>query len=511
MISELIDSGELLDSPPPNARPFDDERWACVSEEDAVSGLQNLVRAITRCHRRGVELRGIERRDLALDEATGCLYLVDAPRLRAVEAFSTQGHSPESVWRDARLVGELAYENFMAETYPGGHQMAALLQERETMAEMGLLQPGLSQLVAACVSPYGELAMLDIDELSGALEQLRREVARQVTFRVGARSTLGNYVFRRNNQDACAYLLTESVLGSVRQSIGFFCVADGIGGIRDGERASQLAAESACRAFGRAIAHYGGAEIARHPADFARAIVQITSQRLALQGEFDPDRNRGGTTFTCLVLAGERAGIGHVGDSRAVLVRDGELLQLTQDHTLASIFEKLGDAPATGEEADTSHRTISRFLGTVMELEPSRVDGFSPEFAASLLDASLLDAPSASNPSPEEDLYCDEDESHQEDDISKQNESSEEIESSNKKATLQEYHQILNHIGFELRSGDLFILTSDGVHDEVSAERFGQFIAMHGRSPQKLVDALVKQALHQVGRDNATAMAIRVE
>src|SRR5690554_6550041 len=251
----------------------------------------------------------------------------------------------------------------------------------------------------------------------------------------------------------------ESFIGSTPQSIGFFCVADGIGGIRDGERASALAAKSACRAFGRALAHYGGEEIAKHPGDFARAIVHITSQRLALQGEFEPDNNRGGTTFTCLVLAGTRAGIGHVGDSRAVLVRDGVILQLTQDHTLASIFEALGESAATPEEAGKNGRTISRFLSTSMELEPAQVDGLADGFARAL-----------------------------EDDV-----------------------DTLNHIGFEVRPDDLFLLTSDGIHDEVLPELLEQLVAMHVRAPQKLADALVDQAQRQLRRDNATAMAIRVE
>lgn len=462
MTSALQPSAQLLDTPPPSAQPFTDELWACVEREKAIHGLQNLVRAIKRYHRRGLELRGVNRQDLALDAASGTLYLVAAPRCRAVEDRSMSGLAAESIWRDGRLVGELAYENFMGETYPGGHQMAALLQDRATMAEIGLLHPGLPQLVATCVSPYGELAMLDINDLSDALEQLRREVLRKFTYRVGARSTVGNYVFRRNNQDSCAYVLMESSLGSMTQSVGFFCVADGIGGIHDGERASALAAQSACRAFGRAMAHYGGEEIARRPGDFARAIVHITSQRLALEGEFAPEKNRGGTTFTCLILAGNRAGVGHAGDSRAVLIRDGALLAITRDHTLASIFKELGEPPTNPEQADTNSRTISRFLSTSMELEPSRVDGISPAFATSLSDAPV--------------------------DLTQ-----------------------MNHIGFEVRPNDLFLLTSDGVHDELSAECLGQLVAMHATAPQKLVDALINQALRQVGRDNATAMAIRVE
>ncbi len=452
MTQTPADVQALLDTPPDAAQPFDDGRWRQLDGRRAVAALRHLVDTIDRVHQAGFELRGVRRADLYIDEARARLCLAQAPRIQPVSRLSAEG-----VWRDGRLIGELAYENFMDEDYPGGHQMAALLQERSAMAELGLLQPGLTQVVAVCVSPYGELALLDMDDLARALDQLALELAEPLSFRVGTRSTVGNYIFRRNNQDSCGHLVMQSVAGSDKRSIGFFCVADGIGGIRDGERASKLAVESACLAFGRALAHYGATALSTRPAAFARAIAKVTSQRLVLEGEFDAAHNRGGTTFTCMIIGGDRAGIGHVGDSRAVLVRDGGVIQLTRDHTLASILDSLGEAAETDAQAEMSQRTISRFLSTGIELEAERVDGFGP--AAQKLEA---DAD-------------------------------------------------LNTVGFEVQRGDLFALTSDGVHDEIAAERFQQLVALHRRAPQALANAMVEQALAQVGRDNATALVVLVE
>jgi protein phosphatase len=442
----------FLPTPPEQAKPFDDGSWRRLSGEVAVDALLELVDTIAEIHDAGMELRGIKRSELYLDVEQGRLYLVEAPRIS-----TTKRLEPEDVWRDGRLIGELAYENFMAEDYPGGHQMAALLQERSAMADTGLLQPGLTQLVAVCVSPYGELALLDMTDLTRTLEQLRAELTQPLTFRVGSSSTVGNYIFRRNNQDSCGHLVMQSIAGSAKRSVGFFCVADGIGGIRDGERASKLAVESACLAFGRALSHYGATFLAEQPAAVARAIAKVTSQRLALEGEFDAPHNRGGTTFTGMVIAGSRAGVGHVGDSRAVLCRSGELVQLTCDHTLANILERLGEDTGTEAQAEMSQRTISRFLSTGIELEAERIDGFGD-------DASSLAA-----------------------------------------------HDDIDVVGFEIEQGDLFVITSDGVHDQCTEERLEQLITLHSREPQALSNALVQNSLSQVGRDNATAMVVLVE
>jgi protein phosphatase len=452
MSQAVDDIRAYLDTPSDAARPFDDASWRRLDAERAVAALIRLVATIDRMHQAGVVLHGIRRDDLYLDAQAARLYLTAAPRVRPAGRLE-----PEAVWRDARLIGELAYENFMDEDYPGGHQMAALLQERSAMAETGLLQPGLTQVVAVCVSPYGELALLDMQDLAVALDQLRLELDRPLVFRVGSNSTVGNYIFRRNNQDSCGHLVMQSITGSAKRSVGFFCVADGIGGIQDGERASKLAVEESCMAFGRALSHYGATALSQKPSAFARAIAKVTSQRLALEGEFDAAKNRGGTTFTGLVIAGDRVGLGHVGDSRALLVRHGELIQLSYDHTLANIMKHLGEEADSDAQAEMSQRTISRFLSTGIELEAARIDGFGPD-AHSLADDGDLDT-----------------------------------------------------VGFKAQPGDLFVLTSDGVHDEVPRERLQQLVALHRNNPQALSDSLVEHALAHVGRDNATALVVLVE
>ncbi len=443
------ENGFLFACPEGAWEPFDIWRWRSVEPLRCVAALRGVARTLQRIHDAGFALHGIQREEFLLNYETGALILAALPRLRATD------HSPETMWRDIRIFAELAYENFLEHEYPGGHQLVTILQDRESMAETGLVVPGLSQLLAGCVTPYGDLAYSDADELLVGLDHLATELWRPLSFRAGARSTQGNHIFRQNNQDSCGHVVVDTICGSRRGRLGFFCVADGIGGIRDGEKASALAVKTACAAFLRAWSHYEGDAIRRAPTEFARRIAQVTSQRLAMEGDFSPRRNRGGTTFSGLLLVEDRAGICHVGDSRIVLVRDGEVVELTRDHTLATILDRLGEVPGEGEE-DASHRTISRFFSTGSELELSRIDGLDEELvrgAGVKADGGAL----------------------------------------------------------RVRSGDLFVLTTDGAHGEVDTEELLRLVALHPGDPQRLCDAIVEEALARIGRDNATAVAVLVE
>lgn len=442
----------LLECSGHGVEPFDIWKWRNLDHLCCVRALQPLAQTIKTIHDAGLTLDGIERRELIFDPHTRQLVLAAIPRLQPLDG------EPETIWRDIRLFARLAYENFLEHEYPGGHQLVSLLQERTAMAETGITPPGLSQLLAGCVTPYGDLAYEDADDLLDGLQKLHTELIRPLAYRVGSRSTQGNYIFRQNNQDSCGHVVVDTTCGSETHRMGFFCVADGIGGIDDGERASALAVHTACSAFLRAWNHYDGSALRRRPGAFARAVARVTSQRLVLEGDFAPEQNRGGTTFTGLLLAGDRAGICHVGDSRAVLIRDSRPIRLTRDHTLASILKRLDQPAKSTDEDETNNRTIARFFSTHTELEWRRIDGLA-EPAAAELELVSTERPSG---------------------------------------------------GFSVRRGDLFLLTSDGAHGEVTEEELMRLFTLDRDTPQSLCDAIIDRSLEKVGRDNATALAVAV-
>jgi len=427
---------------------FEDTMWRNLDPIDAIEALICLAQGIGLLHQEHGWIQGIRRPNLLFDPKKNRLLVAAMPRFHLARKPAI-----EAAWRDMRLIGELVYELFAQEAYPGGHEMASMLQAKGALAGLEVNHPGVPQLLAGCVSPYGDLAYVDTQDLLEGLTQIELELTRPLQLHIGQVSTVGNYIFRKNNQDSCGYIQLQSICGSRKFTGGFFCVADGIGGIQDGERASGQAVNTACAAFARSWFHYPIDTIQSQPTLLARKIVKVVGQQLAVDGELDPHNNRGGTTFSSVVIAGRYAGVAHVGDSRAYLIRAGRIIQLTQDHTLASILSRLNElTPEQASKNDVAQRTISRFLSTSAEVEWDRIDGLTPELTGELGDEERI----------------------------------------------------------EIFPGDILILTSDGAHGEVEDHEILAFSKEFPNDPQQICESIAKLALARLGRDNATVLAIVV-
>ncbi|MET9605042.1 PP2C family serine/threonine-protein phosphatase [Streptomyces sp. NPDC006512] len=98
--------------------------------------------------------------------------------------------------------------------------------------------------------------------------------------------------------------------------------------------------------------------------------VQRANDQLRVMVEEDPQLEGMGTTLTALLWTGQRLGLVHVGDSRAYLLRDGVLTQITQDHTWV---QRLVDEGRITEEEATTHpqrSLLMRALGSGDIVEP---------------------------------------------------------------------------------------------------------------------------------------------
>lgn len=129
-----------------------------------------------------------------------------------------------------------------------------------------------------------------------------------------------------------------------------FVVADGMGGARGGEVASNLAVDTIRRLFERSEG-----SLTEQVEEANRTVFERSQQDREVSGM--------GTTLTAALVEGGRARLAHVGDSRAYLFRDGELHLVTEDHTLVRRMVQEGEISA--EEAETHpHRNIlTRVLG----------------------------------------------------------------------------------------------------------------------------------------------------
>jgi protein phosphatase len=148
-------------------------------------------------------------------------------------------------------------------------------------------------------------------------------------------------------------------------------VADGMGGHAHGEVASAVAIS----AIAEIDAGLDGADL--HSVDLLdtlRTVMDTAARRLTDVADSDPSLRGTGTTLVALLLDGTRVGVGHVGDSRAYLLRDGELHQLTHDHTLVQSL--VDEGRITADEA-VDHPRRSVLVRTLQEGTPAEPDLFS--------------------------------------------------------------------------------------------------------------------------------------
>ncbi|MEX6429764.1 Stp1/IreP family PP2C-type Ser/Thr phosphatase [Ferrimicrobium acidiphilum] len=203
-----------------------------------------------------------------------------------------------------------------------------------------------------------------------------------------------------------------------------FIVADGMGGHAGGNVAAEVAVSETVASL--KVGHRP--EIAIENAN--RSILDRASSELALEGM--------GTTLTMALIDTEEslADVYNVGDSRAYLLRAGDLTQLTNDHTFV---QELVDAGSITREQATTHRArhvLTRVLGVATEVEP-------------------------------------------------------------------------DHFRVSLQPGDVVLLCSDGLINEVSNDEIARILA--SQTPDDAVDALVRSANNHGGNDNITVVVAKVE
>ena len=152
---------------------------------------------------------------------------------------------------------------------------------------------------------------------------------------------------RRANEDS---LLMRSPL---------FVVADGMGGAQAGEVASRIAVES--------FKH--GLDDTSEPELALSTLASDANSRIHELSHSNAEQAGMGTTLTAVYVGAQEVAIAHVGDSRAYCLRDGELLRLTDDHSL--VDELVRQGRLTPEEAveHPQRSVITRALGPELTVE----------------------------------------------------------------------------------------------------------------------------------------------
>ena len=144
----------------------------------------------------------------------------------------------------------------------------------------------------------------------------------------------------------------------------YCAVADGMGGHNAGEVASAMAIDVFCREM-RSADKLGSGVLHRAVCRANKKVYERSRSAEKLSGM--------GTTFTGLALSERGVHIAHVGDSRAYLIRGGNIMRLTMDHTLVEEMVLKGLITPREAKHHPKRNYITRALGTAEEVEPDMI------------------------------------------------------------------------------------------------------------------------------------------
>lgn len=181
---------------------------------------------------------------------------------------------------------------------------------------------------------------------------------RRYVLRAALRSDVG--LVRSENQDFGTYT-THAEERECAPGGRLLIVADGMGGHRGGATASRLAAETV-------KAQYLGADNDDIPT-VLRDCLSRANARIYSEAQANPDLRGMGTTTTVLAVKDDRGWLAHVGDSRIYMVRDGEIRQLTDDHSLVATMVREGLLTSAEAETHPRRNVLQRSMGVAEDVE----------------------------------------------------------------------------------------------------------------------------------------------
>ncbi len=157
-------------------------------------------------------------------------------------------------------------------------------------------------------------------------------------------------------------------------SLTLLAVADGMGGAAAGEVASKLAMEILDESFSRYVEALLQGRVIVGIDKLTEKAVRLANRRVYAAAIANSGRRGMGTTLTMVTIKDSKAYLGHVGDSRAYLVRGNKIYQLTKDH---SWVEEQLEKGLLNEEQAKHHEwrnLITRALGTRPQVAPDIVE-----------------------------------------------------------------------------------------------------------------------------------------
>ena len=168
-------------------------------------------------------------------------------------------------------------------------------------------------------------------------------------------------IVRDHNEDSYLIFIPSDERDK-RLKGALFAVADGVGGRAKGEVASRLALETLKD-------RYYEKNTTSPLQALKEALIEAHKRLLKISSE-SPEHRGMATTCATLVITPKGGFLGHVGDSRCYLYRDGELILLTEDHTLASLLLKEGKIKPEEAAVHPQRHILTQALGAGDFIKP---------------------------------------------------------------------------------------------------------------------------------------------
>jgi protein phosphatase len=292
--------------------------------------------------------------------------------------------------------------------------------------------PRIYQLLKIALSPLPE-ERFPLSQLLSLLVETRKSLqATKIHWNVASQSTTGLSTSRLQNEDS--YGIRQLQLSN-SETLILGVVADGMGGMSQGEVASKLAVQTVLEE--PIPAEFNSIE---QQSEWLVSLVQKANESVAT------NVRDGGTTLSIILAVGQDLAIAHVGDSRIYLLRQGEISQLSEDHSLVAMLVASGQITQEESLDHPDRNVLTKSIGSKRRLS----DGYVQQLSRSGQDRSLA-----------------------------------------------------------LENGDILLLCSDGVWDLVSNEEIAK-IFTHYQTLQTAVNEVINCVLQRGAPDNATLLALEL-
>jgi serine/threonine protein phosphatase PrpC len=171
---------------------------------------------------------------------------------------------------------------------------------------------------------------------------------------------------RKNNQDSLAVVEAPELGGQLQ---GLFMVADGMGGHAGGEVASRVAIEVVPKVVRETLAASNGHVAGERMAAALRKAFAAANEAIREKARSAPELRSMGTTCVAALIGDGLLAVGNVGDSRLYMLREGELIQVTKDHSLVQEYIQSGEMSPAQARQSRFRNILTRAVGIAGKVE----------------------------------------------------------------------------------------------------------------------------------------------